>query len=281
MTPVADRTFTPSAPFECHWQCSECGFQVPPRPPRASPDSYRAPAEVGPQDRRPEGPCAGCGKAGTWANLREGAVVEALIELDAARDSTRFAPRGLLAIACVLAWVLVGGFAIGGFAIWYLLPLALGATWMAARDGAARSRMPSSWSHQHFPGGGVQTSEVGVASGDWQLRAPLTGRPCLAYELGVRHDDDSDDEAWTWTLLEQRCARGVRVGDAAVQQNPHLLVARQRCGALGPRGQHELRKRGIDPTRPGYVVYETVIELGDRVELQTRRGGLILSTRGV
>ena len=284
LTSVEDRTFTPSAPFECHWQCSECGYQVPPRPAATSPDRYRTAAEVGPTDQRPEGACPSCRRSDTWANLREGAVVEALIVQDETRQATRDSrKRGVTTMLAALAWV---GATIGltvGHGGWFFIPLGLGTAWMAAHVAFAeilagrRERTALSWSHQRRHHGRVRATLAGPLSSPWQLRAPFSGRACLAYEIGVRHDADADAEPWTWTLLEQRVAQGVRVGDRELEQNPHLLVNRQlHVQELSPRARGELRKRGIDPTRPGYTLFETVLLAGDDAELEVRRRGLTL-----
>lgn len=283
--PTSELSFTPSAAFDCSWQCTECGFQISPPPSEASEDSYRSPADPGPRDRRPEGPCAGCGARGAWANLREGAVVEALIVQDETRQSTRGARRsGLITLLGLAAWTAVVGWAVYGHGGWFFFPLALATALVMGRTAYAeyrsgrRARYAVSWTHELPPRGRARATRTGALAGEGALRAPLSGRLCLAYELGVRHDGDAEADPWTWTLLEQRSLASLRVGGAELSSSPHLRLRRELyVDALSPAARDELRKRGLDPSRPGYTLFETIVERGEIATVSEHRRGVSLS----
>ena len=279
---LAALSYTESAPFDCHWQCTECGFQVPPPVPELAETVYREPAAEGPQDRVPPRPCASCG-ASAWANLREGGVVEALIVRDEERQSTRGARRtGLIKLIGLSIWtVAVLILALGTDGL-ILLPLALGTALLLLNSAyrefvsGRRERHANSWSHPVPPRGRVRARVEGVVEGRALLRAPLTGRACLAYELGVRHDSEVDADPWSWTLLEQRSA-GLHVGGTELSAPPYLILERQvHPDELDAAARDELRKRGLDPTRPGYTLFESILEAGEWVCVETRRSGLVL-----
>lgn len=282
MVPVSHLSFTDSAPFDCYWQCTECGFQI---SSELSKDPYREPSSAEPRDRRPEGPCQCCGER-AWANLREGGVVEALIERDDERQSTRDARRnGVIKLACLAGWsVMVAMLAFGtdGVIIW---PLAAGTTLLMLQGAyreyvsGQRAPYPNSWSHQQAPKGRVRTRHEGPVAADSLLRAPLSGRVCVAYELGVRHDSDPEAESWSWTLLEQRSAPGLTVKDVS-SERPYLRLQREiHRGALSEAARKQLRMRGLDPSRPGYTLFESIVELGESLTLERHRAGDVLTMR--
>ncbi|PRQ07860.1 hypothetical protein [Enhygromyxa salina] len=284
MAPTTSRTFTESANFDCHWQCAECGFQVPPHPVEIDRHAYRALAEDRPADRRPQHPCEGCGASNTWANLRAGAVVEALITQDETRRSTSGARRsGLVKVAGLLVWGLLGALTIKDIGGWILLPIMAGTAWVMLHAAyveyasGRRARFANSWRHEPRPRGRTRARLRGRLHGERALRAPLSGRACLAYELGVRHDTDVAADPWTWTLLEQRSAAGLSIDGVAVAQQPYLRLQRRvYTHELSAAARDELRKRGLDPTRPGYTLFETIVEAAEPVTVKVQRTGTLL-----
>lgn len=265
------------------WQCTECGFQVDPPQQEHVASSYREPADPLPGDRRPACPCTNCGEE-MWANLREGGVVEALIEKDETRFLSRVTGRNrilkgvsLLICAVVVALTVQGD---GSPILHFTAAMALGIFLRSSFGEIAAgpdSRFPISWRFTPRPRGRRRAKTRGRAQRGktTALLAPLSGRPCLAYELGVRHDSDSQDRERSWTLLEQRncefTVEGVPV------EAPYLKLDRAAFfGELSRDAQVELRKRGVDPTRPGYNYYETIVEDDARVTLHRYRHATVL-----
>ena len=76
--------------------------------------------------------------------------------------------------------------------------------------------------------------------------SPLTGRPCVAYEIGIRSDDDVDAAAGTWLLRERRGRVGVPL--VRVEVDPFAEGV-----------THFLRTRGIDPLGQDLVFFEAIV----------------------
>ncbi|KIG16871.1 hypothetical protein DB30_04033 [Enhygromyxa salina] len=142
-----------------------------------------------------------------------------------------------------------------------------------------RARFANSWSHEPVPRGRVRARLEGRVGADERLRAPLSGRVCVGYEIGVRHDIDTDADPWSWTLLEQRSAAGLSIDGVAVSGRPYLRLERKiYAQELSAGALDELRKRGLDPSRPGYSLFETIVEAGELVTVERRRTGIALCT---
>lgn len=273
-----------TATFDCHWQCAECGFQLPVEADQSA-GGYRQHAELGPKDQPPQEPCGGCGER-AWANLRQGAIIEALELQDeqrqellrGRRDWTRlvlpaFGWLGLGFAAANAAdtrtLLLIGGLSVATSLMSYWRANTLGEQLLFA----------NAWHHAHQPRGHEQSVARGKLEAAGELRAPLSGRRCVAYELGIRHDSNPHDVAGSWTLLEQRCAPGLQVAGREPERTPYLRVHRRRFeGELDARARRALRKRGLDPDRPGYTLFETLVEVGTRAHLLRHEHGLVLST---
>jgi hypothetical protein len=182
------------------------------------------------------------------------------------RQSTRGQRRGgLLKLVGISMWGALGALSARGDGSALLYPLAL-ATFAIFVHGAyrefrngKRALYPNSWSYAPKPRGRRQESLEGRVTATSTLVAPLTGRPCVAYEIGVRHDSQSEDEDWSWSLLEQRSV-DLSVGGRGLDSMPHLRLRRRVLAEeLGESACKELRKRGLDPKRPGYTVFETIV----------------------
>ena len=134
------------------------------------------------------------------------------------------------------------------------------------------------WSHAPTPRGSEQLRAQGPLAAAEELRAPLSDRRCLAYELGVRHDSDPRGELGSWTLLEQRSAAGLSVDAVELDEVPYLRVERQiYAQELDARARRVLRERGLDPERPGYTLFETIIEPDAHAQLFAHSGGLVVT----
>lgn len=132
--------------------------------------------------------------------------------------------------------------------------------------------LPARW-RLHLPAGGAPAAivEGPLAIDGPPLTAPISGRPCVAFEIGLREDGDADGPLGSWLLLEQRSAP-LRVGDHEVAgDGAHLEIPRQPVAwpLPGPdrdRAACFLRARGFsDGELDGLRVFEAVIEAGEVV----------------
>lgn len=262
----------------CHWRCGDCGYLIP----QTLDDAYR------PRGNEVVGPCPACGGR-HWADLRSGGVVEALDDrLDTLHKTRNHRRRGIRTLIATLFGVLAAvgsgvGRNDGSVIVFPLLALVLVVIVRSAVQdikAGRRPALPVRWSLAALPAGDTVGTETGsVAPSDQLLRAPVSGRPCVAYELGVRSDTATDDDPWTCALLEQRVGP-FAVGDVSVAaERVFLDVPRERWSGdlTDPSIARLLRNRGIDPDRPGHVLYETIVEVGDTVVLeQTSDGGIVM-----
>jgi hypothetical protein len=122
-----------------------------------------------------------------------------------------------------------------------------------------------------------------VTPSDRALLAPLTGRGCLAYEVGVRFDDDGDAPAATWALLEQHVGEFAIDGEAMPALDLHLEVPRQCLGlatsmSLEAAAQVYLRQRGFGAESGTMRLFESIVPMDARVRVALSDGGGILRT---
>ncbi len=248
---------------------------------------YRTPAEGLESTPRT---CSGCGGC-DFGDLRSEAVYESMaVRDDQAEQSRARAPLWSRVWACTEGLIVVGILA----AVllreinepWPYVAIAL----MLAHLGwgFVRSRRPS----------------IGLHPARWRLSitrgrpaapvhavldrradeptstvvAPLSGRPCLGYEIGIREDGQLDAPDGTWLLLEQHVAP-LRVagrqldGDAARLHLPRTpITADDRLASF-------LRRRGLNPDGRDLVVCESILEPGASVEYQAYDGGGSTVTR--
>lgn len=146
------------------------------------------------------------------------------------------------------------------------------------------SALPARWAMALPPTAAPQQHARGeaVATGE-PLRAPLSGRPCLAWEVGARPDDRADAPAQTWWLIEQRlCALEVD-GVALDPERTYLERPRARLGTLGSlelddSAQAFLRQRGISAEAGEVHLFETIVEPGAEVEVSVGPDGARLGS---
>ena len=115
-------------------------------------------------------------------------------------------------------------------------------------------------------------------SGD-PLIAPLSGRPCLAYDVGVRSDADGRAPLGTWHLIEQHTAelrsleRTVGAGKAWLD-----LTERSIFEPDSDAGRHRverfLRERGFTPH--DHSVFETIVPAEATVRGKTQDGRVVI-----
>lgn len=246
------------------------------------------PMRRAPSDRsRARGRCPGCGER-AWADPLLEATALALrgaedrIELgpqlvfDPGHDAVRRA--GVVGYALLvllpLAWLawLARGLANATVVLMLIAAtaLAIGARTLLVllrhRPKRAPRIAPMRW-HLALPTATAMRDRVeGPARArDKLLAAPLSGRPCLAYELGVRGDDDLAAPAHTWLLLEQRSvafAIGTRTfpADAVRLDLPRVRVALARFDPA--RVDALLRARALTGNRATWRVTETIVPPG-------------------
>jgi hypothetical protein len=213
-------------------------------------------------------------------DLRNDAMVEQLAELEAREPVSR------RPIVRVLAWV--GAAAVAGAAfylglqfgprdelggVWVFgLPLAVmaGAVWVdrASTRAPVDRSTPRRWRLAALPEDpdSLRDEVAGEASSSLELlRAPLSGRPCIAYEVAVG-GPESDDRLSTWRLVEQRNV-ACRVGELAVGDDQLVLQLPRESWLSGtPAGEDAnlsrfLRMRGLfDSDR--VEIFETILVPG-------------------
>ena len=137
------------------------------------------------------------------------------------------------------------------------------------------SVLPARWAMALPPAPGTHPEVSGpVTTTADALRAPLSGRRCIAWEVGVRHDTQADADDASWWLLEQKLVP-VSVGDEALDPaRTHLRVPRMHFGPLATAELDEaarlfLRQRGIGGSEVANVeLFETIIEADAPVRVQ-------------
>lgn len=183
---------------------------------------------------------------------------------------------GLVAGASILGTVLVAlFFGVGKghqvawllslmFGVLILLPLGARGIGAAMRQWASTRALPrpARWALPEPRG-----SETVVARGpiecDEPMVSPLSGRPCVAWEVGLRRDADASGAPGTWWLLEQRCRDATVAGQAVLGSHARVEFPRQvYAGERGRTFEDFLQQRGLRDDHDGWHVFETVVEAG-------------------
>ncbi len=222
--------------------CTGCGWlDVPAQFDWQRGDPMRASVRDDPRSEA----CPSCG-GHDWAEVDAPTSLRVLEQADAAEALSRRSPlarawhrgwavtRGfvLVAIGLVAVVFLLAGVTSGARSLLeiYLLLIGVGmgmtvAVVNALRDvrDARPAIAPARWRmalpRVHSQGRG--STGVAHATGPL-LVAPLSGQPCIGYELGIRHDRDPAAPVTSWLLLEQRSTAFV-VGDAQYEPDGVLL----------------------------------------------------------
>lgn len=190
----------------------------------------------------------------------------------------------------------VGG-AVGGIAAAFLavpavsaVAIALGFAAVAGLVTARQRRMsepaptclPARWSFAPPPEGPIERIVEGPIDPLGELlQAPLSGRPCVAYELGVRRDRSAGAPLDSWLLLEHRIAPAAVAGEP-LEILPHLRLDREPpidadARDLAPAAVDFLRRRGIVLEGDPLLLFETVVLPGAHVRLEHRDDGTVLA----
>ncbi|MCA9709844.1 MAG: hypothetical protein KDK70_28650 [Myxococcales bacterium] len=256
--------------FPCAFVCADCGQLHPPIDPTTG-NPMRRHADAVP---RPEIPCSHCGSHG-WIDLANVAMADVL--RDSERAHARKRPRILILAPLVLSLlgILVATrvdnatgratrFVIGEYAIplWLLVAIALFGVALCVRLWQRRRharRLPHRWSLPLINSSGRRRRGQVVSLET--LHAPLTGRPCVAYELAVHTADEPKAALGNFTLVEQRCADLVVDGCSYRGTGVRLELRRERI-ELDPTNEAHRRAmhiRGLEPVGDAFTVYETIV----------------------
>ncbi len=98
--------------------------------------------------------------------------------------------------------------------------------------------------------------------------SPLSGRPCAAYEIGVRCDDDADAPLGSWLLLEQGFA-----ADERLQLDFPRMTYTPADPALA---KAFLDARGISPATLDLHFFETLVPVGAEVSASVSGDGVTI-----
>lgn len=219
----------------------------------------------------PRGPCPHC-DARAWIDLRRESTALAIRQ---GEDGNAVAASPITeALSNAALGVIVGAFVgllgtttlAGGAAVALLAGAAAGLTTYRQRQEVLPPRppLPDRWALALPPASPATTVVRGVAQCGDRLRSPLTGRTCIAYEVGLRRDDDVHGELPTWALLEQRVAP-IRIGDTTLSpESVFVELPRESLGQLSPEDFDEpaiawLRERGFSVVGSPLIAYESVL----------------------
>lgn len=278
------RLHGPPAPdeetFDCAWVCTGCGlFRDPP--------TSQADADA---------PCGHC-QARAWVDLRSFRNAQLLREVEERLRATgppqiRRRVRtaaGVLGVAVAGATAVAFTAALGGVA---LLPIAVvaaatggaGATvvdqllgrslsrWLLTREPVGPARWRCAMPKPDLASTIVERrSGIARAVAD-TIDAPVSGRACLAYEVGVIFDADGDAYPPVWILREERNTEmlvdDVVIGrDQAALELP-LLPVGEAADARPPETLSRfLRTRGLFAADGQFEFFESILEPQAPVEL--------------
>ncbi|MFO7564941.1 MAG: hypothetical protein R6X02_20015 [Enhygromyxa sp.] len=272
--------------FDCLLLCMSCGHLSEP----AGGDPMRSEPQAG--QRR----CGMCGARGL-VDLRHTPMVQSLCALEATDVNVSrlrwgaklvvtlgFAGALALLLASIVGPGLLGG-ALGLFEASFLLVLVcmvgivvLTRMTSALRGGWRRRRLPRRWRMPRSatsPGAAPHRRVRGeVESSAELLRAPLSGRPCVAYEVTVGDDADPGSSLASMRLLEQDNV-GFAVGEVEVAAGEARLEMRRELfgsgtiGSLDEATRRYMRMRGLLDTEE-VSIHETILAPGDECAVSRR-----------
>ncbi|MDY0003915.1 MAG: hypothetical protein RBU30_21640 [Polyangia bacterium] len=256
-------------PHECFQLCVECGYLAEGR----------------------EQPCPGCGSKG-WVDLRRISEANQIREME--RGNRQVIPRSLSRIG-YLVGVALG---LGALALTYSIALPLlenntsGALVMAMAVGIVtailgswllprllvfllykrRPTFPLRWrlpvplpSSGDEPAALHEGQAVATNAGEL-LRAPITGEPCLAYEVSVLFDTPGDLRPPMWILEEERSVAFALDGQEVPPDRVTLELPVEPVGDESPEGSRAvalfLRKRGLFASEGDYTLFEALVRPG-------------------
>jgi hypothetical protein len=274
--------------FDCFFLCMACGHLSEPR----VGDPMRTDAQVGAQR------CAMCSSPGL-VDLRQNPMVHSLCELEAndinhSRLGTAARYLGVIGLVGglvgLLYWATTTNYeAEFLFALIFLVGgLLVTKAAVSLRGRSTPRALPRRWRMPRtakLPGAQAQRRVSGSVESDAELlRAPLSGRPCVAYEVAVRDDAKPTGSHASWRLIEQDNVDfsigelEVAAGDGQLELRRELL-AHGTIGSQGESTRRYLRMRGLLDSEDVYI-YETVLEPGDVCAVSRRKADAPVLVRG-
>jgi hypothetical protein len=273
MKPAGSGPSAAKEAFDCLFLCDHCGYL----------------SEV-------EGACPACTHT-AWIDLDNWALAEKQREIEeAARQNpvpaVRWRVRGaslaigaVLGVGCATGLALAEMVAVGAAS---LVGVGAGATGAATVLTHALGRRRLGWSimarqvqdptrwRMPLPiaDDGVKTARRCAGSAiarDGLLRAPFTGRACVAYEVAVLFDHPGDAWPPTWALREMRsCAFEVDGGE--VEKDRAMLTGATELVEKPVMSEEEkrrfLRERGLFLADGKFDLYEAIVAPNERVEVR-------------
>lgn len=261
--------------------CSECGRLTWPDAGSASP--HRS-SEEAPQ--RAE--CPHC-ESRAWIDLRRESTAIAIREGEQGFAAEESAPvdilrkAGLGFVVGSFVGILATNSLLAGLCIALLAGLAGGLAGVRLRRMSVPQvrTLPDRWSLALPPSAKATSTIEGVAEDVELLRSPLTGRTCVAYEVGLRADLDSTGELSSWALLEQRVASMSIAGTVVSPEVTFVELPRESHGELSPDSLDAaavewLLERGFTPVGSNLMVFESVLVPEGRLSLVQSSEGAVL-----
>lgn len=267
-------------PFPCGWVCQGCGLM------RDAPEDQA----------RADAPCSFC-KARAWIDLRSFRNAQLVRESEERlrQDAPQWARRKVRGTAGVVGVALAGTTMAALAALMGPLVLAPAAVIAAASGGAgavafdqilgrslarwliARADMgPARW-RCALPKPDLQSPIVARHRGVPQasaplLRAPISGRECLAYEVGVIFDAEGDAYPPVWVLREDRntpfSVDGVEVDRDALTTELSMFEVNDQAQQLPPDDLRRfLRERGLFVADGSWDFFESILPADTEIDL--------------
>jgi hypothetical protein len=136
-----------------------------------------------------------------------------------------------------------------------------------------RPALPARWLMALPPAAATRERLEGTIVAPERCRAPLSGRECVAYEVGIAKGEQPPGELHAWVLLEQRIVTATVDGRSVDATRTHLDLRRERIGTVATVSRDEvarafLRQRGFGPESDALHVFESILEPEARVSLE-------------
>ncbi len=273
-------------PFPCASVCGRCGALA--LPAEDTTDTTGDPMRRSPDPSKPNR-CTHCdAPASTLIDLSNRGMATALVDTevhDRKTHARRFRVIGLplagtVVLGTLAALALLWGGPVAGATL-AAASLQRGATtvqrWVAQGKAPRHARR---WAHHAKPQDPVAKTS-GLATGRLQS-SPLTGRPCLAYDVRVVWDSESPNSPRELALHEQHTGT-LHVGDedaskAFLAVEPEFIPSSAILGS--PEAIEYLAKRGLEPGDGAFTYYETlVVENAAVLAIEDTAGRLAVMTR--
>lgn len=261
--------------------CSECGRLTWPDAGAASPHRM---SEQTPQ----LADCPHCDSR-AWIDLRRESTAIAIREGEqgvAAAESASvdiLRKAGLGVVVGSFVGILATSSLLAGFCIAMLAGVAGGLAGVRLRRMSVppKRTLPDRWSLALPPASEGAAVVEGVAEDVELLRSPLTGRTCVAFEVGLRQDLNSTGHLSSWALLEQRVST-MRIDGTPVEPAATFVeIPRESLGELAPEildaaAVEWLLERGFTPVGSNLIAYESVVLPSARLSLVWGPKGAVL-----